>query len=106
MSAGSKLCPCGSETATAGLGHTLTPQHPEEEKKPFPGVSRGDLLGEGILIDLSWPLRPLLGTCLYGPVVMNLPASAGDMGSVPGLGRPHVLRSNYARAPQQLSPNA
>ena len=30
----------------------------------------------------------------------NLPAIAGDMGSVPELGRPHMLWSNIARAPQ------
>ena len=36
----------------------------------------------------------------------NPPASAGDMGSVPGLGRLHMLWSNEARAPQLLSPCA
>ena len=29
-----------------------------------------------------------------GAVVENLPANAGDMGSSPGLGRSHMLRSN------------
>ena len=29
-----------------------------------------------------------------GSVVKNLPANAGDMGSVPGLGGSHVPRSN------------
>ena len=29
-----------------------------------------------------------------GAVYTNLPASAGDMGSVPGPGRSHVLQSN------------
>ena len=29
-----------------------------------------------------------------GPVVKNLPASAGDMGSIPGPGRFHMPRSN------------
>ena len=32
----------------------------------------------------------------------NLPAIAGDMGSVPELGRSHMLWSNLARAPQLL----
>ena len=36
-------------------------------------------------------------------MVKNLPASAGDMGLIPGLGRPHMPRSNKARAPQLLS---
>ena len=29
-----------------------------------------------------------------GPVVKNLPANAGDMGSIPGVGRFHMLQSN------------
>ena len=28
-----------------------------------------------------------------GPVVKNLPASVGDTGSIPGLGRSHILRA-------------
>ena len=38
-----------------------------------------------------------------GAVVESLPANAGDTGSSPGLGRSHVLRSNWAREPQLLS---
>ena len=38
-----------------------------------------------------------------GAVVENLPASAGDRGSRPGLGRSHMPRSNWAREPQLLS---
>ena len=38
-----------------------------------------------------------------GAVVKNLPANAGDMGSIPGPGRSHMPRSNGARAPQLLS---
>ena len=38
-----------------------------------------------------------------GAVVENLPANAGDTGSSPGLGRSHMPRSNWARAPQLLS---
>ena len=29
-----------------------------------------------------------------GTVVKNLPANAGDMGSIPGPGRPHMPQSN------------
>ena len=36
-------------------------------------------------------------------MVENLPASAGDTGSSPGLGRSHMPRSNWAREPQLLS---
>ena len=38
-----------------------------------------------------------------GAVVENLPASAGDTGSSPGLGRSHMLWSNWTREPQLLS---
>ena len=41
-------------------------------------------------------------------MVENLPANAGDTGSSPGLGRSHMLRSNWARAtttePARLEP--
>ena len=36
-------------------------------------------------------------------MVGSLPANAGDTGSSPGLGRSHMLWSNYAREPQLLS---
>ena len=38
-----------------------------------------------------------------GAVVENLPASAGNTGSSPGLGRSHMPWSNWAREPQLLS---
>ena len=38
-----------------------------------------------------------------GAVVENLPASAGDTGSSPGLGGSHMPRSGWAREPQLLS---
>ena len=38
-----------------------------------------------------------------GSVVKNLPVNAEDMGSIPGLGRLHMPRSNEACAPQLLS---
>ena len=36
-------------------------------------------------------------------MVESPPANAGDAGSSPGLGRSHMLRSNWAREPQLLS---
>ena len=36
-------------------------------------------------------------------MVENPPANAGDTGSSPGLGRPHMPWSNWAREPQLLS---
>ena len=38
-----------------------------------------------------------------GAVVENLPANAGDTGSISGPGRSHMPQSNYAREPQLLS---
>ena len=38
-----------------------------------------------------------------GAVVENLPANAGDTGLSPGLGRSHMLWSNWAHEPQLLS---
>ena len=38
-----------------------------------------------------------------GEVDKNMPANAGDTGLIPGPGRSHMPRSNYARAPQLLS---
>ena len=40
------------------------------------------------------------------PMVKNLPANAGDIGLISGLGRFHMPRSNYARGPWLLSPRA
>ena len=36
----------------------------------------------------------------------NLPANAGDTGSIPGPGRFHMPRSNEAHVPQLLSPSS
>ena len=44
-------------------------------------------------------MRDFLG----GAVVKNLPASAGDMGSIPCPGGSHMRRSNYVCVPQLLS---
>ena len=38
-----------------------------------------------------------------GSAVKDPPANAGDMGSIPGLGRPHTLWSNQAWLPQLSS---
>ena len=38
-----------------------------------------------------------------GSVVKDLADTAGDMGSIPGLGRSHMPQSNEAREPQLLS---
>ena len=51
----------------------------------------------------------LKSNCRYfsgGPVVKNLPASAGDGGSIPGPGRSRVLWGSWARVPQLLSPQS
>ena len=48
----------------------------------------------------------VLGIFNNGPVLKNLPANAGDTGSIPGPGRFHTWWSNQARAPPLLSPRA
>ena len=54
----------------------------------------------GALLNLK--KKPLVGFP-GGSVIKNLPDNAGDMGSNPDPGRSHMLRSNYAHAPQLLS---
>ena len=38
----------------------------------------------------------------HGTVDKNSPAKAGDMGSIPGTGRSHMLQNKKAHAPQLL----
>ena len=72
------LCPA--------LPHGETLESPEEEL----GVSSHLLCFLIILFPLkNWRERDFPG----GPVVKSLPASAGDTGLIPGLGRSHVSRS-------------
>ena len=40
---------------------------------------------------------------LGGSVVKNLPANTGDMGSIPGPGRSHMLQRNKAQALKLLN---
>ena len=46
----------------------------------------GSVMGK----DKNLPCRGFPG----GPVAKNSPANAGDMGSIPGLGRSHMLQRN------------
>ena len=50
-----------------------------------------------VLIFLKAHIRGFAG----GLVVKNLPASAGDIGLIPGLGRSHMCRAAEPLAPQQ-----
>ena len=62
-----------------------------------------------ILYVLSEPchIHPLSRSGVWGfpggAVVKNPPANVGNTGSSPGLGRSHMLQSNWAHAPQLLS---
>ena len=49
-----------------------------------------------------WTLRTAKTGLSGGPVVKNLPANAGDTGSIPGLERFHRLWSNKAHVPHLL----
>ena len=50
------------------------------------------VLSESSLADFS--LKMLIVGFPGGSVIKNLPANAGDTGSIPRLGRPHLLQSN------------
>ena len=53
---------------------------------------------------LKWHQNSNNKDFLGGPVVENLPANAGDAGSIPGLGRFHMPWGNWAHAPRLLTP--
>ena len=61
-------------------------------------------LEEKVVITYKDQLKILTSGFPGVSVAKNLPGSAGDTGSVPGLGRSHVQRSNEAREPQLLKP--
>ena len=68
------------------------------------------MTSEGVLktlFRLHIPSKNVLKSLTWGfpggAVVGSPPANAGDTGSSPGLGRSHMPRSNWARAPQLLS---
>ena len=48
----------------------------------------------------KWAFKKLSQDGPGGPVVKTPPANAGDTGSVPGLGRFHMPRDNWAGVPQ------
>ena len=59
--------------------------------------------GDGKRYSIQMQIKRKLEGFPGGAVVENLPANEGDTGSSPGLGRSHMLRSNWAREPQLLS---
>ena len=65
----------------------------------------GIIIVPGASLVAQWLRIHLLGFP-GGAVVKNPPASAGDTGSSPGLGRFHVPWSSWARVPQLLSLSA
>ena len=42
--------------------------------------------------NVCYPVKDAVKDFSGGPVVKNSPANAGDMGSIPGLGRSHILQ--------------
>ena len=46
------------------------------------------------MIDPDQTMKRTLGDFLGGPAVKNPPANAGDVGSIPGPGRSHMLQGN------------
>ena len=53
--------------------------------------------------NMGWWQQCLVGDFPGRPVVKNLPANVGDMGSIPGPGRSHMPWSNQVSEPQLLS---
>ena len=64
------------------MGSLLYPQYRDKRPRPLEGTARFSDKNR-------WQ-----GNFPGGAVVKNLPANAGDMGSIPGLGRSHMPRSN------------
>ena len=65
--------------------------------------STSPALSDSLLLTLTSPFKWHVLGFPGGAVVGSLPASAGDAGSSPGLGRSHMPRSGWAREPQLLS---
>ena len=61
------------------------------------GIRKGEMT-------LGFVLKYFIRDFPGGPVVKNSPANEGDTGSIPDLGRCHMLRGNEACGPQLLSP--
>ena len=70
----------GHKNTAVTTGVTCLLVHIHQVRKKNPSSNRGI---ETLLLDFPG-----------GTVVKNLPANAGDPGSIPGLGRSHMLRSN------------
>ena len=73
-------------------------------KKIFHANGNQKKAGVAILISdkINFKIKTITGFP-GGAVVENLTANAGHRGSSPGLGRSHMLRSNWAPEPQLLS---
>ncbi|KAJ8782453.1 hypothetical protein J1605_010161 [Eschrichtius robustus] len=82
---------------------------PRRQPRPFPRRGGRQVRGGGGLgcAAAPAPVAKIPKIHAWGfpgdAVVENLPASAGDMGSSPGLGRSHMPRSSWAHEPQLLS---
>ena len=82
----------------------ITGSHTVDTKFPVsanPQLSRG--APRLVWLSLTHTAKTGKVHCPGGPVVKNLPAGAGDMGSNPGPGRSHMLWGNQASAPQLQS---
>ena len=75
---------------------------------PFSTACSPPAMGIGASISLAHLVISQSPNCYIGDfpgglVIKNLPDNAGDMGSIPGLGRFHMLQDNQAPVPQLLS---
>ena len=79
-------------------GNLMSPSYPWRSLKS-PKVER-EIPKE----EIKLPNRKTEEGCPSGSMVKNPPANAGDMGSVPSLGRCHMPQSKYGHVPQPRSP--
>ena len=74
--------------------HLLDPSHISPSCRQIPGsVVRGFLMPSHPFYTKS-PSNQTAGDFHGGPVVKNLPAKAGDIGSIPGPGRSYMTRGS------------
>ena len=102
----------GNEVGSLVTMYLSSPHIPLQHKKKISTAKLFRSLGLKNIIEDKRRSKNSAGLYLWsrkfwgfpgGAVVESLPANAGDTGSSPGLGRSHMLQSNWAREPQLLS---
>ena len=91
------------------MSYSVRPHRWQPTRLPRPWDSPGKNTGVGCHCLLRTIMVKSMKKNVYiwgfpgGSMVKNAPSNAGDLGSIPSLGRSHMLQSNQACAPQLLS---